>query len=549
MARILAFTGARGAYFFYIPAIPQVNGQVVGTATQVNDNTSTAVVLDFNDNTLFAGLGINIPGNNLPAQIVIDGALGFGFYGSRLLTFGQRNRIQNLLNLGFEGGFYGSQPDIPAGWLSDGSGGALAAGHNGTVWEIPVSAGNHGLIYQPAFEDAYGAPILTGNTRYKLRVWLKPGISAAGFNFNCWINSPTTGFAAQAFINGLDMKTFGSYVEANFSVAMPANIPADMQILIFAQSIAVTTTLLVDEISIIYADNPYTDTLMFGSYVNNPEAFDGVTGKLGSSQDTRKVMDIGIIRQTLYFLTLDPSGRLHQTADNGVTEPAGWQVSQVAANCGLLSAFALAKSQADDASAGGGEEWFAWASQSGPRIFGGDQPLKIGQEIQPNWTSDFKRGFAGINFAAQLTIWALNDPVRRQVYFGIPSRDQIQFIFMTAPNLILVMSYRQLDTAHQIAGSGPIHPGMSGRLISTDHARKWTRWNMTMNGASMLYRHVDRPTEVTFWGGNGSNPASQVSAAPFIEANGGVVTVVPDYDILENGVFVAGDSFILVNGV
>src|SRR6185312_14349916 len=35
IARILAFTGADGSYFFYIPTTPQVNGIVVGTQTQI----------------------------------------------------------------------------------------------------------------------------------------------------------------------------------------------------------------------------------------------------------------------------------------------------------------------------------------------------------------------------------------------------------------------------------------------------------------------------------------------------------------------------------
>src|SRR5580658_10423653 len=46
VARILAFTGAQGDYFFYIPVPAQSQGQVVSTATQINDNTTTSIVLD-----------------------------------------------------------------------------------------------------------------------------------------------------------------------------------------------------------------------------------------------------------------------------------------------------------------------------------------------------------------------------------------------------------------------------------------------------------------------------------------------------------------------
>ncbi len=105
VARLLLFTGAGGAFYFYIPSTPQVDGQAVGTATQINDNTTTSAIIDFSDETLFASIAVSIPGNNLAAETVIDGALGFGSYAARLIAYGQRNRIQNLLNMGFEGGY------------------------------------------------------------------------------------------------------------------------------------------------------------------------------------------------------------------------------------------------------------------------------------------------------------------------------------------------------------------------------------------------------------------------------------------------------------
>jgi hypothetical protein len=266
-------------------------------------------------------------------------------------------------------------------------------------------------------------------------------------------------------------------------------------------------TSMIDELSIIYADKPYLDETMYWSYVNNPEAFDGVTGKIGSAQDSHKVMETGIIRQTLYILTQEPSGRLHQTNDNGVTEPAGWQVNEVAANCGVLSAFALTKSQADDSSASGGEEWMAWASSTGARIFGGDEPLNISQEIQPNWVGAAAAGASswsmatGINSAYNKTAWALNDPVDRVIYFGVPLSAPVQ----GAPNAIFYMNYRELDTASQIAAGAPIHTNLSGKLICTDHTRKWSPWNMTMNGASLMYRQPGK-LSVVFFGGNGQVP-------------------------------------------
>lgn len=488
IARIIAFTGALGAYFFYIPTPAQVNGQVVSTSTQVNDNTTTTVTLDFSDNTLYAAIGISVPGNNLVNQMVLDSALGFGFYGSRLLTYGQRNVIQNLLSMSFDGGWLSGASGLPIGWIPSGGGASLNTGHFGLGWLFTLTAsGNQGILSQSFYEDAYGAPIGTGNTQYTLRGWFKPGVVAADLTFTATISSASTSFSISAVINGSSMSTAGSWLQADFSGKTPLNIPVDMVLTIFAATTVTSTTLTVDELSIIYTDTPFLDTILYGSYVNNPEAFDGLSGKFGPSQDTRKVMDFGVVRGGLYLLTREPSGRLHETSDNNTTEPAGWIVDEVGANCGALSAFSLTKSQADDASAGGGEEWMAWASISGARIFGGDQPWKISQEIQPDWES--------INPFAATTVWAVNNYVGRVIYFGLPAGTAM------SPNVIYPVNYRELDTPYQIYTAAPVHTSFSGKLVATDQTRKWTRWNMAMNGAALMYRDDGAGLVLSLFGG------------------------------------------------
>ena len=173
--------------------------------------------------------------------------------------------------------------------------------------------------------------------------------------------------------------------------------------------------------SIIYSQNPNSVDCL-GSYPNNPEGFDGVTGVFAPQNDTHQVMGVFIIRSALYMLTLDPNGRLHETSQ-GDTEPAQWNIGEVASNCGLVSAAALTQSQADDSTASGGEEWEAWYSSDGPRIFGGSTPDKIAQEIQRPAGQAFPgapQDLGAFNVAAQLTAWALNDPQSKTLYFGIP---------------------------------------------------------------------------------------------------------------------------------
>lgn len=501
VGRVLQFTGALGSKFFYIPVPAQVNGQIVSTATQINDNTTTSVLLDFSDNSLFAGLATSIPGNNLPAQLVLEGALGFGSYGSRLLTYGQRNTVQNLLAMSFDAG-----PN-PTGFASGANGwsriagevsGQIIAGHILNGWQIAITNDSvpRGTLFQPAYQNQDASAIIQPNLHYTFRAWFQPTTATASDSFVAVLSSASTSYTSTATILLSAMTTAGGFVQANFSLESPAIIPSDLLLTISASG-AVATNLIVDEMSIIYADTPFLDTIIYGSYVNNAEGFDGLTGKFGASQDTRKVMDFGVLRNNLYLLTQDPSGRIHETSDNGITEPSGWTVNEVASNCGALSAFSVTKSQADDGSASGGEEWFSWASESGARIFGGDNPYKISQEIQPNWFEQESPAALQINMAAALTVFAINDPVQRVIYYGLPIGSS------TAPSLLYPMNYRELDSSYAIASSPPYHPSLAGKLVATDNTRKWTRWNLPMNGMARMYRNGASLTMV-FFGGNGS---------------------------------------------
>lgn len=496
-ARILQFTGTLGSYFFYIPTPAIENGQQVSTATQLEDNTSTSALLDFSDNTLFASIAVSEPGNNLANQIVLDSALGFSFFAGRLSAYGMRNRVQNLLNMGFDGGYVPSAPNYPTGWKVTPpiapSTAALATGLHGTTgWGLFLSpGGDAGNIYQSAKSDAYGAPILHPNQTYRFRLWAIVDVADAGMSITVQLQSASIGYSSQVVFNGTAISPMGSWLEGALMLETLPTIPSDMLLIVSAASSAVAVNCVIDDMSLIYADQPYLDTVAYGSYVDNPEAFDGVTGKYGSADDTRKMMDFGIIRNTPYLLTQEPSGRLHEIVVNGVTEPAGWQVDEVGANCGALSTFSLTKSQADNASASGGEEWLSWASLSGARIFGGSQPWKISQEIQPDW--------AAINPAAAKTVWSLNDPVSRVIYFGLPA------VNASAPSLIYPVNYRELDTPEQIFAGAPVHAAYGGRLVATDNTRKWTRWNLPMNGAALMYRDLNS-LSLVLMGGNGLFP-------------------------------------------
>ena len=487
VARILEFTGAEGSFFYYIPVPAQVSGQVVSTATQINDNTTTSVVLDFSDNTLFASLGTSTQGNYLANQIILDSALGFAAFATRLITYGQREVIQNLLNMSFDGGSIGGQI---TGWTGTGT---LVSGH----FSEAVGAPN---LTQGFYEDAYGAPIATPNQQYIARAWMEGSTGCT-----VTISSVATGFTTSATLTPGP----GGWGEAPFSLPMPATIPTDMKLSLVGGGSPIAG--VIDHLSIVYAslgNSPiFLDRYLYGSYVNNPEAFDGVSGEFGV-EENGKVMTEGIIRGNMFVLTRDPGGRLHSVQSNGTTEPAGWTVNEVAANCGAMSPFCMTNSQADDGSAGGGEEWLAWMSYAGARIFGGNAPDIISKEITPTWQS--------INTGAWLTTWALNDPAAKRIYFGVPIGIQpgsSPAVLATAPSQIFHMDYKELDGAEQIADSPPIHLTFTGKLSARDHARKWCPWRVPANGAALMYLNPGGPLFPIFFVGNAAYPGT-VSGGP-----------------------------------
>lgn len=507
VARIIAATGSGGSQFFYIPVPAQVQGQIVSTATVINDNVTTSGVLDFGDPTLFEALGISNPGNDLANQIVLDSATGFGSYAGRLLTYGQRNRIQSgegtggFLNLGFGGGYLPSAPTLPTGWTSTGTGAALAPGHYGMGWSITATNGGaqYGGLSQSAYQDVYGDPITTGNTLYRLRVWLQPSAIDVGLGFTVALTSASTGFISATTISGMAMSTDGSFVEAVFSAYTPNVIPSDLTLSLYATSTTTTRTLLVDEISIIYAAEPYL-TDLYGSYEDNPEGIDGLSGVFGPPEEgSNLIFDTKILRNGLYLHSQDPGGKLYSVSGTSTSEPSGWIVNEVAESCGVVSLFASA-SQAKGGSGSAGEEWIVWISSTGGRIFGGSDVSKITQEIESDSTVNpyGVPDWASLNTAAQLTCWCVNDPQSRNIWFGMPVGASV------APNLIFPMNYIGLDSAEAIANSPPVHLSLAGKMIARDMSRKWSRWKIPINYGALMYRTPSSQQPV-FMGGAMAN--------------------------------------------
>lgn len=491
IARIIAFTGTGGAFFFWIPQT------VAGArATIINDNTTTTATFDFADNTLFAAAAIDIVGNNLFAQRVLGPCLGFTFYSDRLGAYGEYRRIENLLNMGFEGGISAPGATVPLGWTVVGAGGALDSGaaNFGFAWKITGDGTNaiRGELTQPAFEDRFNAAIISPSTQYTYRLWVKASGAGLAGNIQAILSSASTGFTSTANIPANTCPTVGGFVQAVFSLPTPAVIPSDL--ILTVQEIGGlnnAATLELDEMEIVFTAQPYLDSVSYFSYVENPEAFDALTGKLQPTDDDSPMRFFSLLRS---YLILATAGGLHRTID-GAGEPGTWQIDPISRAVGALSF------RSGDPGKFGtgdtGEEWLAIASYNGLYLYGGGPLWKVSQENQPIWDR--------INKAAQHTLWIKNDSGARRIYMALPL-DQA-----TAPNAIYPLDYRELDTDQQIASSPSVRvSSYSGKILATDMARKWTRWNIQSNCGEILAR----PNNVyTFClgAGNGVTPGLEPS--------------------------------------
>lgn len=153
VARWIGITSAGGANYFVLP-IPAVSTE---TSTVILDNTTKSITLNFSDDSLLAGLAIDIQGNNRFNIVKLGEILGTFEYADRMFCWGELNKIQNLLNMGFDGGTTSSiTPPKPG--FGDGIG---IASSNGTNESVVV--GDTDLLVVSISGDNLGTITVTDN--------------------------------------------------------------------------------------------------------------------------------------------------------------------------------------------------------------------------------------------------------------------------------------------------------------------------------------------------------------------------------------------------
>ena len=422
VARILCFTGAGGASFFYVgpgASLPQGN-MVVG------DNTATSAAFDFSDAILLAGSNVD----NLFKLVELGSCSGVVDYAERLFWWGERNKMSNWVNLGFDGGFSGPLfPHYPLGWTPDP---VFAPGgtdeQTNVVWGAAYSiVGNGttptlGMMSQTAVQDALGAPLIQANTDYTVRARVARNAALTQGTLHIHLHSTSTALNTAGLQVTAAQLTTGFTEFAGQLTPPLAAIPGDLVLRIYADG---TPTqfgqFYIDCIEICPAQEPVNASLVRASSVDDPESYDALTGLLFVAENDGQAIRAAFkLRERLHFVK---EHSFYVTQDDGTNEPALWTVSEVSRRVGTPSVRGVAVA----------EDWVVIAHRSGLYLYDGGEPVKISQEIQPLWNQ--------INWQYGHTLWVTVDTKERRILIGAP------FGSATSPNKVLMLDYRDLDGA------------------------------------------------------------------------------------------------------
>jgi len=463
VARILCFTGAGGASFFYVGG----GGTLFTGNMVISDNTTTSLLVDFSDPILLAGTNVD----DMFRLIELGDCAGVTGYSERLFWWGERNKIDNWVNLGFDGGFTGpSLPHYPLGWTPDAT---FAPGgtdeENFVVWGAAYSiVGNgstatRGLMTQGAVQNALGAPLIQANTSYTVRARCACNASLTQGTLHVHLYSVSGGINTTGLQLTAAQLTTG-YVEYSALLTAPFTaIPGDLVLRVYADGTPNQNgQFYIDAIEIFPTLQPVNASQVRASRVEDPESYDGLDGMLSVAENNGQAIRAAFeLRERLYFVK---EHSMFVTQDDGTNEPALWTISEVSQRVGTPSVRGV----------GYGEDWVVLAHRTGLYLFSGGEPVKISQEIQPTWNK--------INWQYAQTLWVTVDTKERRIYVGAP------FGSATTPNQVLMLDYHDLDTASALSSSPPVNITYTGRKAATDNARKWSPWLIAANCCALIER-------------------------------------------------------------
>jgi hypothetical protein len=361
--------------------------------------------------------------------------------------------------------------------------------------------------WSQAFATASGdngelVPIIQPNVGYSVRAKIKQSGMAAQGTVRVGFWSPSQGFFAGQGI-AVNAALIGTSFEETIAELIPANtaIPADAVFQVCADNTSGGTpgpdgaTFQIDDIEIFSTLAPYNVGVVRGSLAANPESFDGTTGLIEpDEEDGLDIRSMFGIRDNLYMVK-EEGGKISVTDDDGVNEPADWEVDTVADSEGTPSVNGVATAN----------NWALIFNRNGLYIFDGRSPTRISEEIQPTWDSvNWEYGFAG---------WVTINVKERYALIGLP------FGEATSPSETLFFSYRELDSAGAIAENPPPHVTMFGTTKILPKCRKWCPWTATGAAAAM----IERPDGIAYpWLGTYAGGGALGQITPGQRTDGGL---------------------------
>ncbi len=486
IARVVCFTAANGANFYYIPPdFVAVPGVTPPTSTIIDDNTTTSAIFDFTDTALLSSISSNV--DDLFDNVTLGDVAGFIQYESRLFAWGERNKLTNLLNMNFDGG---SVSGVPTGWTPTGTvAGALdtvnttvagLAGYRMTGDGATLTVGE---ISQGVAKDYLGVSIIQPGVGYSARFRLLKGGGLAAGSFYISITSASTSFQRVNAFNPAALASAGTFYELTTSLCtatdFPTTVPADLLINVYASgTLANGAYYTVDDIQVYPTLQPYNLGIVRASLASDPETFLGTTGFLAVNvNDNQRVTCLYPIRDTLRITK--EHGLFTSTADPA-NEPANWNVSLVSSVAGSATVNSAGGKYGET-----GKDWAVLLCRDGLFLdYGQLTPEKLNQEVQvSNGVSPFN--FDSVNWAYAHTAWVTVDMTRRRMLVGLPMNAA------TSPSVIAVLDFKAPKLGDPAALANTPLVAMSGftnKQVALSGGRKWCPWNITANCGGMIER-------------------------------------------------------------
>src|SRR5581483_9171939 len=493
IARGIALTeagqnGQPGASFYTIPEPVQYvfNGiTYLSSSLIINDNSTTNAQFTFPDSVLLNAEEIDIQGNDLFNLTELGDSAWCTQYHGRSVWGRVSNKVPNFLNMSFDGG-YNPNPAgnlLPLGWGADlttmpfnSQPTLLVSPIFGNSWYILNQTGSPaaalGRITQSAYRDYNNVAILQPEIAYSVRVTCRtPGGATVGALVVDLTGANTGNGYGNTYgtftLNTSAMTTAMATYSGTLLTTPFASVPTDLVLRVWAANLAAGGDIEIDRIEIFPTIAPVNLTGLTMSYKNDWESFDLVTG--GTDTNTVNAQPANgafVIHDQLYVVKESSLGYLSDTPNQ---EPANWnpfrEVSNVAGAAGI-NAFDV------------GEEWAIMACQNGLYAFNGGAPVPMHQEILEIWRS--------INWNYGHTICVRNDVANRHILISVPMATPNQWCpdfpvnaNPTAPNVVLCLDYKGIETIEELIGAAPIHITMMGQMAVHDLRRKWSLWSIT----------------------------------------------------------------------